>query len=122
MFSTCIENNSQNCMAEPFRAPFLKFEDDGREISLNSGNVWKIGRTEQNAVVLADDMVSRNHAMIQQLDSGEFYLIDMGSRNGSVVNGYTLSSAAVMREGARLSFGEGRACFHSGAKEAAKRS
>ena len=108
-------------MAEPFRAPFLKFEDDGREISLNSGNVWKIGRTEQNAVVLSDDMVSRNHAMIQQLDSGEFYLIDMGSRNGSFVNGYRLTAPVVLRDGDRLSFGEARLCFHNAAQEAATR-
>ena len=80
-------------MAEPLPAPFLKFEDgDGREIALNGGNVWKIGRTEQNTVMLPDDMVSRNHAIIQQMEGGEFFLIDMGSRNGSFVNGRRVSS------------------------------
>ncbi len=104
-------------MAEPVRAPFLKFEDgDGREIPLSSGNVWKIGRTEQNAIVLPDDMVSRNHAVIQELGDGEFYLIDMGSRNGSFVNGRRLTAPVALHDGDRLSFGEARMCFHNPAQ------
>src|SRR5579872_2164954 len=104
-------------MAEPSSAPFLKFEDgDGREIPLNSGDVWKIGRTEQNAVVLPDDMVSRNHAVIQKFQGGEFYLIDMGSRNGSFINGRRLTAPVALRDGDRLSFGEARLCFRNPAQ------
>ena len=100
-------------MAEPPPAPFLKFEEgDGREIPLISGDVWKIGRGEQNAIVLIHDMVSRNHAMIQQLD-GEFYLIDMDSRNGSFLNGQRLTAPAALRDGDRLSFGKSRLCFRN---------
>jgi adenylate cyclase len=107
-------------MDERLPAPFLKFEDgDRREIPLISGSVWKIGRTEQNTVVLVDDMVSRNHAMIQQLDGGEFFLIDMGSRNGSFVNGRRLAAPVALRDGDRLSFGEARMCFHNPAQVAA---
>ncbi len=108
-------------MAEPLPAPFLKFEDgDGREIQLNSGNVWKIGRTEQNTVMLPDDMVSRNHAIIQQMEGGEFFLIDMGSRNGSFVNGRRVTAPVALRDGDRLSFGEARLSFHNPAEAAAR--
>jgi pSer/pThr/pTyr-binding forkhead associated (FHA) protein len=108
-------------MAEPLLTPFLKFEDGvGREIPLISGNVWKIGRTEQNTVVLSDDMVSRNHVMIQH-EGGQFYLIDMGSRNGSFVNGRRLTAPVALREGDRLSFGEARLCFRNPARVAAAR-
>ena len=107
-------------MAEPSPAPFLKFEDgDGREIPLISGSVWKIGRGEQNAIVLIHDMVSRNHAMIQQLEDGEFYLIDMDSRNGSFLNGFRLTAPAALRDGDRLSFGKSRLCFRNPARAAA---
>ncbi len=107
-------------MAELLSPPFLKFEsEDGREIPLNSGNAWKIGRTEQNMVVLSDDMVSRNHAMIQQLEDGEFYLIDMGSRNGSFVNGRRLTAPVALRDGDVLSFGEAKLRFHNPAQAAA---
>ena len=92
-------------MIESSPAPFLKFKKgDGREIPLIAGNVWKIGRGEENAVVLIDNMVSRNHAMIQQLQDGEFYLIDMGSCNGSFLNGVRLTAPAVLRDGDLLSF------------------
>ena len=112
-------DRQSSCMAELLPAPFLKFEDgDEREIPLNSGNVWKIGRTEQHAVVLPDDMVSRNHAMIQH-EGGEFYLIDMGSRNGSFVNGRRLTAPVALRDGDRLVFGEARLCFHNPAQVAA---
>jgi adenylate cyclase len=107
-------------MAQPPPAPFLKFEEgDGREIPLISGNVWKIGRGEQNAIVLIHDMVSRNHAMIQQLEDGEFYLIDMDSRNGSFLNGQRLTAPAALRDGDRLSFGKSRLCFRNPARAAA---
>jgi adenylate cyclase len=108
-------------MAEPIPAPFLKFEDEGgREIPLVTGNVWKIGRTEDNAVVLLDDSVSRNHAMLQS-DGGEFYLIDMGSRNGSFVNGRRLTAPVALRDGDRLSLGQARLCFRNPAQVAAAR-
>ncbi len=109
-------------MAQPLPGPFLKFEDErGQEIPLISGNVWKIGRTEQNAVVLLDDMVSRNHALIQQQEDGEFYLIDMGSRNGSFVNGRRLTAPVALRDGDRLSFGQAQLCFHNPAQAMAEK-
>jgi len=107
-------------MAEPVPAPFLKFEnEDGREFSLSSGNVWKIGRTEENTVVLRDDSVSRSHAIIQRLEGGEFYLIDMGSRNGSFVNGRRLTAPVALRDGDRLALGQARLCFRNPAEAAA---
>jgi adenylate cyclase len=106
-------------MAELSPAPFLKFEDgDGREIPLISGSVWKIGRGEQNAIVLIHDLVSRNHAMIQQLEDGEFYLIDMDSRNGSFLNGQRLTAPAALRDGDHLLFGKSRLCFRNPARAA----
>jgi len=98
-------------------SPYLKFEDgDGKEIPLISGGVWKIGRSEQNAVVLVDDMVSRKHAMLQQLGDGEFYLVDMGSRNGSFVNNTRVTAPVALRDGDLLSFGPFRLRFSNPAE------
>lgn len=44
------------------------------------------GRFASSEVVLADDRVSRRHAMIQVQGEGEFWVIDLGSRNGTYVN------------------------------------
>ncbi len=44
--------------------------------------------------------------MLQCMDSGEFYLIDLGSRNGSFVNGRRVSIPVTLRNGDRLMFGQ----------------
>lgn len=101
-------------MPEQTAAPFLEFEDEQlREIPLISGSVWRIGRTEDNAIMLESDSVSRSHALIQKMDGGEFYLIDMGSRNGSFVNGRRLTAPVVLRDGDHLAFGQRRLFFRN---------
>ena len=45
-----------------------------------------IGRSPQNAVVLDSPKVSRRHAIINVQNVGEFWLIDLGSSNGTFLN------------------------------------
>jgi adenylate cyclase len=51
--------------------------------------------------------------MIQRMDSGEYYLIDMGSRNGSFVNGRRVSTPVGLRDGDRLLLGDAQLSFHN---------
>lgn len=44
--------------------------------------------------------------MLQRIETGEFYLIDMGSRNGSFVNGRRVSVPVTLQNGDRLTFGQ----------------
>src|SRR5229473_3238743 len=74
---------------------------------------WKLGRGSQCAIVLLDDLVSRSHAMIQRMDSKEYILIDMGSRNGSFVNERRLSTPIRLRDGDRLTLGNAQMVFHN---------
>jgi class 3 adenylate cyclase len=46
-----------------------------------------IGRASSNEVVLADDKVSRRHAIIHVQEQNELWLVDLGSRNGTCLNG-----------------------------------
>ncbi len=48
---------------------------------------WTIGRGKDNDIVIKDHCISRNHAILQSTETGDFYLIDLGSRNGTFVNG-----------------------------------
>jgi adenylate cyclase len=41
--------------------------------------------------------VSRLHALIQRRDAGDLALVDLGSRNGSFVNGARVSFPVTMR-------------------------
>jgi adenylate cyclase len=44
--------------------------------------------------------------MLQFMENGEFYLIDLGSRNGSFVNGRRVSIPVTLQNGDRLTFGQ----------------
>lgn len=57
-----------------------------------------IGRDEANAVVLADREVSRRHAQVDH-DGDHYTLTDLGSKNGTFVNGTPVHRATVLRDG-----------------------
>jgi len=82
-------------------------------VLLLGASSWKLGRGSQSTVVLDDNHVSRNHAMIQRMDSGEYYLIDMGSRNGSFVNERRVRTPVGLRDGDRLVLGDAKLTFHN---------
>src|SRR5438046_9408870 len=45
-----------------------------------------IGRSPKSAIVLDSPKASRRHAIINLQNVGEFWLIDLGSRNGTFLN------------------------------------
>lgn len=51
-----------------------------------SQSVLKIGRNSENHVILNDPSISRFHAEIRP-QNGSFYIVDVGSKNGTIVNG-----------------------------------
>ena len=58
-----------------------------------------IGRTADNAISFPNDSnVSRNHAQIQQMPDG-FYVTDLGSSNGTAVNGTALTGPHKLQNG-----------------------
>jgi len=63
--------------------------DEGNSIPLSEGMVM-IGRAPLNDVVLEQPGVSRQHAGIRG-DSEGYWVADLGSRNGTYVNGEMLS-------------------------------
>src|SRR3984893_7789334 len=87
--------------------------DGVAKVPLLGENSWKWGRGSQCAIVLEDDLVSRNHAMIQRTDSSEYILIDMGSRNGSFVNERRLSTPSKLRNGDRVTLGNAQMIFYN---------
>jgi adenylate cyclase len=60
-------------------------ETPGRDTILISGNC-SIGRSAKNTIVLDYANVSRRHAIINVQNVGEFWLIDLGSSNGTFLN------------------------------------
>ena len=64
----------------------------------------RIGRDPGNGLRLSHETVSRMHAELTA-DGGWWVLRDLGSTNGTTVNGRRVISAAVVKEGDQISFG-----------------
>jgi ABC-type multidrug transport system ATPase subunit len=57
----------------------------------------RIGRAEDNDIVLADLSVSRHHAQLRNL-GGRYEIVDLGSHNGTFLNGEQVVSRAMVTE------------------------
>lgn len=75
-------------------------------------NYWTVGRGQENDLILDDQWISRNHAILQTTDTGDFYLIDLGSRNGTFVNGRRVSIPVTLRNGDQVTFGKTEVEFY----------
>jgi pSer/pThr/pTyr-binding forkhead associated (FHA) protein len=61
-----------------------------------------IGRTSSNEIHIPDQSVSRKHAEIY-FDDGRFHIRDLGSKNGTKVNGKrVLADGAILESGAEV--------------------
>jgi len=84
-----------------------------RQFPLVAGKTWAIGRGEGCFVLLDSLSVSRLHALIQRRDAGDYYLVDLGSRNGSFVNGRRVSLPLLLKDRDRLVFAEQELAFRN---------
>src|SRR5438309_334591 len=69
-----------------FALRFISGKYQGGEFPLRMNREIIIGRSSDLDMVLVEDMVSRRHAKISSTDA-EVYIQDMGSTNGTFVNG-----------------------------------
>lgn len=67
-----------------------------------------IGRAAENDLVLADASVSNEHAQVL-VEDGSYFLSDLGSTNGTFVNGEQLTAPRILVAGDQVQFG--RASF-----------
>lgn len=82
---------------------FLAPESNAPEIPLQPGKEYLIGRSPACTILLSDGAVSREHARLV-FESTGFVLKDLGSTNGTKVNGETMESQ-VLESLDRLTFG-----------------
>lgn len=69
-----------------------------------------VGRGAHNDIVLGDDTVSDSHAKIQKREGG-WYLVDMGSSNGTYAGGQRINGEAALNGQSSIRFGAIRATF-----------
>jgi adenylate cyclase len=93
---------------------YLEVQIDGqvRQFPVEADRILRIGRSETNNVVLNEDGISRNHAMLQGSEQGLFYITDCGSRNGTFVNDARAAAPVILRPGDQIQIGNYQFTFH----------
>jgi adenylate cyclase len=71
-----------------------------------------LGRSPSCEVVLPDVKVSRQHALVQGQDEAEYWLIDLGSANGTYLNGRRVHQPCRLSNGDRIGVAEFTLIFH----------
>jgi sigma-B regulation protein RsbU (phosphoserine phosphatase) len=86
---------------------FRLFSLEGRKLydwTLGRG-AHTLGRSSESDLVIDDGTVSRRHARIEVADEDTVSLTDLGSHNGTSVNGYAITSTVGLKPNDLISFG-----------------
>jgi len=81
--------------------------------------ICNLGRSSSNQVILQDRKASRRHALIQPQGAGEYWLVDFGSTNGTVLNGRRVVQPTLLHDGDQISIGDECLVFRKNAPPAA---
>ena len=78
--------------------------DEGKQFEL-AGDIVSVGRHSSNAVALHDTQVSRRHMEFRAAPGAGYLLVDLGSGNGTLLNGQTVREAP-LRSGDTITIGQ----------------
>ncbi|MDD9823679.1 MAG: FHA domain-containing protein [Gammaproteobacteria bacterium] len=98
-------------LSRPATAPesaaygYLQRQNGENEIFPISCTPFRIGRGENNDLVLQEESVSRHHVEISYSGAGKFQIADLGSLNGLFINGNQVANAE-LQPGDRMEIGD----------------
>ncbi len=76
----------------PLMLKVISGPNAGAEIGIDKGRIYTIGKDPNSCdIVFQDISVSRNHARLEVNDDGVIEIEDLGSKNGTVINGSTIT-------------------------------
>ena len=96
--------------ASPASAGAYLVATDGQRYPVKIGAVTRLGRALDNDVVINHASVSRHHAALEG-NGGGYRVRDLGSQNGTFVEGSPVTDAAV-GDGAKVKFGDAVLTFY----------
>lgn len=97
-------------VVNPSEKAWLECQATGAHLALDESAV--VGRGPAVRVRVEDSGVSREHAALRRKD-GCWWVQDLGSANGTFVNGMPATVSTRLRDGDELSFGPARFRFHN---------
>lgn len=77
----------------------------GKELYLEEGKVYTIGRDPSCSLTFPDSLTSRKHVAVR-VHGGQIYLRDMESKNGTFVNGQEVRRSVELKLGDQVEIGE----------------
>jgi hypothetical protein len=89
-------------VGESVQRVFLRRGEDLLDIT---GREVTIGRSRQCDIALLDDLISRRHCRVEAFDIDTLCVVDLGSRNGVLVNGLPVSGRQTLFHGDLLVVG-----------------
>ena len=96
-------------MADELPSPVWLEQVDGGRVEIQG--TCSLGRAPSNQFVLRDEKVSRRHAIVHAQGHNEFWLVDLGSANGTYVNGRRVAQPIQLRDQDRIDIGQFRLIF-----------
>lgn len=96
------KGHAKTLLLKKVKLAVTKGRELGKEFVIDKG-LLRIGSKKENDVVIADDTVSRHHAVIEE-KKGQYVIKDLGSTNGTFVNGLRISEA-FLNEGSIIKLG-----------------
>jgi len=103
-FRLLASRSQGEIMASQFQLIMRTGPTPGATFTLE-GDQLNIGRDSTNEITINDAEVSRRHARLT-FQGGKYVLEDLGSTNGTFVNGQRLAGPRVLKAGEVVSFGE----------------
>ncbi len=102
-----LRRDLQQPPSMPVAVPAARLTTDaiGQSNSFKLDEINLIGRAADNTIVLAEKSVSAHHARLSYLSGNQWWLEDMGSRNGTIVNGLPVDQPLAVTDGDQISFG-----------------
>lgn len=103
------ENKPARPPRELVDAWLVDIDNPQRVYQLSIGTTT-LGRHTKNDVTIADPAISREHALIEHQD-GQFYLQDLGSRTGTLLNNVPIQKRELLNVGDEITLGDTRLRF-----------
>lgn len=92
------------------RKPLAELDIEGRRLRIKE--TCSLGRIDSNDIVLPDVKVSRRHALIRKEATDQLWLVDLGSRNGTCLNGELVTRPMLLRDQDRIEIGRYQLVVH----------